>query len=155
MTFPTRVLCHVGPWKTCKSHHRGCKNERISSFGDPMNPLRTSRDPHKTSQDRPRRPHAPSEDLQRPSLRTSRDPPKRSRRPFWTIETLTRALMTVPGDPMHPLRTSRDPPKRPRRRHVTILDHSGPLLSMFFCLKPLFCVDLRNVWEGRRQCGSS
>ena len=31
---------------------------------------------------------------------------------------------------MHPLRTSRDPPKRPRRRHVTILDHSGPLLTI-------------------------
>ena len=54
-------------------------------------------------QDRPRRPQAPSEDLQRPSLRTSRNPPKRPRRP---------------QEPSaEPLRTFRDPPKRPRRSH--------------------------------------
>ena len=27
------MLDHVEAWKACKSQHRGCKNERLSSFG--------------------------------------------------------------------------------------------------------------------------
>ena len=72
-----------------------------------MHPLKTSKDPlsgppetlpsaplHKSSHDRPRRPHAPSEDLQRPSQAAQETPCDHSG-PFWTIVEYVLLIETV------------------------------------------------------------
>ena len=124
-----------------------------------MHSLRTFRDPPRTSQDRPRRPHGPCLSVlglpSAPLARQNDGQNTNSSSPTCAmlgpgkhaIHTIGVAKMREfralgPHEPSQDLQrpsqdlsrpsqeTPRDLPKRSRRRQVTVLDHSGPLFAI-------------------------